>query len=436
MNTSDDRIRVGFLVSNGDFSRLVPATFVESFEHGVQLHVPYLIGQFPQQWFLSDVVPVIEPGGQPISSAPAPTESDYFDYRGSVGLVGCRWNGANSLLYSSSSPSSGAGQLTADFAIEGATKATNYSKINGFRSEIDGLGHWLNLWAHDTTITRRRNGGPVTVTTSTEFPPDIHLSRKLNLSATVTGTAPTPHPASEVRFTRRAFLQTYTKDRRDWITHIRMHRDIRDLLRIAVWKPIKFLSHQATSDNEKIHFGNNPTPQSQWREVRTVVTGIGPDIWTDHERPLFIFADIESTGLRKWLTFVNQNRRGIAPFLRLLDIRDGTIDEHVTQLGIAFEALGYQAFLSSGASEKRSDKKTLAQRIHKICDGTSDCLSAIPKTFAQDFADGYNAVKHANRPEPEAGALVQNYRLGVKIIRAWIALKIGVPRESINARLG
>lgn len=194
-------------------------------------------------------------------------------------------------------------------------------------------------------------------------------------------------------------------------------------------------SSQVTSDKEKVAIKSDADLQSRWCDAKSAVTGIGPAVWGKNERPLFAFADINSAGIVKWLAFAEENRRGLRPFLRLLDIREGTIDEHMTQLGIAIEALGYQAFLDGGSSEKSADKKTMEQRVRKIASQVSGCVPNIPTTFAKDLADGYNAVKHANRPVPDPADLLANYRLGVRIVRAWIAIRLGAKDAVVAQRL-
>lgn len=199
--------------------------------------------------------------------------------------------------------------------------------------------------------------------------------------------------------------------------------------------PVAFRGHEVTSDKEKSAIPRGSEPQSRWCDVKTAVTGIGPAVWGKNERPLFVFADIKSAGIGKWLAFADAYRRGLRPFLRLLDIREGTIDEHMAQLGIALEAFGYQAFIDDSVSPKRAGSKTVEERVRKITDEVSGCVPGIPTTFAQDLADGYNGVKHANRPVPNSADLLANYRLGVTIVRAWIALRLGVPEKAIAERL-
>jgi hypothetical protein len=274
----------------------------------------------------------------------------------------------------------------------------------------------------------------MSVSTKIDLPPDLRLARMLNLCATVRGTAPS-RQAPEVRYTSTASLQTYSTRGRDWADHIQVHRAIRDLVRVAVWKPIMFRGHEVPSDKEKVVVTSGDEPRSRWCEVKTALTGVGDGVWGKNERPLFVFADIKAIGIRKWLEFGEENRRGLRPFLRLLDIREGTIDEHMAQLGIALEAFGYQAFRDAGVGEKRAGDKKMEQRVRKICGEVANCIPGIPVAFAKDFADGYNSVKHANRTEPDPADLVAHYRLGVKIVRAWIALRLGVPEKVIAERL-
>ncbi|WP_147391543.1 ApeA N-terminal domain 1-containing protein [Galactobacter valiniphilus] len=428
------RSRVGHLRLKDDYSELLPATLDEHARGGVLLRVPYLLGNSPERWFWSDLGQYIGENGKVLPPEQPPTELDYFDNKGTVGLVGCRSAGGGSFSIGGFAAASGVGELVANFAVEKAAHARNYAKINGFRSEIDGLGNWLDLWAHRTMMTFPKDGTPMSVTTTMEVPPDLRLAGRLNLRATVRGTAPS-WQESEVRYTSRTLLQTYTTSERDWAEHLQVHRAMRDLLRIAIWKPVAFLGHEVTSDKEKTAIKSDTEPQSRWCEVKTAATGMGPAVWGKSERPLFVFADIKSAGVRKWLKFGEENRRGLRPFLRLLDIREGTIDEHMAQLGIALEAFGYQAFIDSGTSAVRADKKTLEQRVRKIVQQVASCLPATPVTFAKDLADGYNAVKHANRPEPDPADLVANYRLGVKVVRAWIALNLGAAEAVITERL-
>ncbi|HNI35584.1 MAG TPA: hypothetical protein PLV93_09300, partial [Microthrixaceae bacterium] len=108
--------RVGHLNLKGDFSELLPATLDEQESGGVLLRVPYLVGNFPERWFWSDLGQHIGSDGKPIPPEEPPTELDYFDNRGAVGLVGCRNAGGGSLLFGGVSAAAGVGDLAVNFA--------------------------------------------------------------------------------------------------------------------------------------------------------------------------------------------------------------------------------------------------------------------------------------------------------------------------------
>lgn len=426
--------RVGFINLNGDFSTLLPAALDEQDQGGLLLRIPYLVDRFPERWFWTDLEAHIGSDGKSMPREYPPAELDYFDNEGTVGLVGCRATGKGAILYGGHAVPSGVGELTANFAVEKATRAFNYSQINGLRSELDGLGSFMSLWAYHTTLTLPNDGSPATARTTMEVPPDVRLGRRLNLCVTVRGTAPMT-VGTEARYTSTAMLQTHTKTQRDWMEHLQLHGAIRDLLRLAVWKPVAFRAHEVTSDQEKVQIGDNSEPLSRWCDVKTGVTGIGPAVWGPRERPLFTFADIGQSGVGKWLVFSETYRRGTRPFLRLLDLRDGTVDEGMAQLGIAIEAFGYQAFIDDGMDEKDANRVSVKDRLTRIVDEVSECVRGIPESFVSDFASGYNGVKHANRPDPDPVDLFTSYKVGVRVVRAWIAMRLGVPKEIIYERL-
>ena len=426
--------RVGYLDLNELHRGLVPAALDESMFGGVGLRVPYLEGSFPEQWFWSDSSLHIGSDGKPIPIEPVPACMDYLDVQGAVGLVGCHRATGSSTRFGGIGRSAGVGAVSATYAVRGSHYARNYGKVNGFRSDIDGLSQWLDLWAHHTTTTMPKGGGPVTVRTTLVLPPNLRLAARLNLCATVHGTAPA-RQEPEMRYTSTTMLQTYSTTARPWNEHLDLHEAVRDLLRIAVWKPLAFQRHEVTSDEEKVIIGDGEVPRSRWLEVTTSATGIARPVWDARTRTLFEFQDVEWAGIGKWLRLRESNRRGLRPMMRLLEMRESTIDERLAQLGIAMEALGYQGFRDSGLSEKKADAKKLAARVGKLVDLALGCVPGVPDTFPQDFADSYNAVKHARRAEPNPMDLFELYRTGVRVLRAWVALRIGVSEDAVREGL-
>src|SRR5690606_19934729 len=119
------RSRVGHLNLNGDYSELLPATLDESERGETLLRIPYLVGSFPERWFWSDLGLYMGADGKPIPRELPPTELDYFDEQGSVGLVGCRPAGGGTTRFGGMVAASGVGMLTADYAVDKAFRASN-----------------------------------------------------------------------------------------------------------------------------------------------------------------------------------------------------------------------------------------------------------------------------------------------------------------------
>ena len=103
------RSRVGHLNLKGDYSELLSATLDEHARGGVHLRVPYLLGNFPERWFWNDLGQHIGGDGKVIPPEQPPTELDYFDNKGTVGLVGCRSAGGGSFSFGGFAAASGVG---------------------------------------------------------------------------------------------------------------------------------------------------------------------------------------------------------------------------------------------------------------------------------------------------------------------------------------
>lgn len=359
-----------------------------------------------------------------------PTELDYYDNKGSVGLLGCR-SGPATQRFGGSAPGTGVGAINARFAIEGAWLASNYLKLNGFRSEIDGLSQWLGYSALRTFIKLPKDGVSHQITTTATAVEDLPLSRALNLRA-VAHAFSTGLQSPEVTFRSRVFLQTFTKSARDWDDHLPLHVGVRDLLRIAAWQPINFNSHQAASLKETVTVKEEE--KQTWREVRTAVTGLSEPSWKVTDRFLFAYNDIGRPGVSRWMKLAETYARGIKPLIRILDLKGATIDAHVMQLGIAVEAIGYQSLIESGMAPATANRKPVKERVDHLLIEVAGAIRFSPASFAQDFADSYNSVKHANRAPVTPAVKLEHYRHGVEMLRAWVAIQIGVSKTVVNSR--
>ncbi|WP_366505266.1 ApeA N-terminal domain 1-containing protein [Tessaracoccus sp.] len=305
------------------------------------------------------------------------------------------------------------------------------SKVNGLRSEIDGLAAWLRLSAHATTTSFTQEGRPLQTSTTMSAVPDVALARVMNLSAMVIGRLPTPS-RSEVVYRSRVYIRTLRARECDWESHLDIHFAICNLLRIAAWKRLDFLSHEAHNSRECIQIpGGVSLPE--WYGVRTALTGVSVPAWSERDRFMFDYQDIGKVGVRKWLQLAKRYARGLDPFVSLLDLEGATIDAGIAQLGIAFEAIGYELFQERGKSENAANKKPVVDRVDLLVQDVSRTLSFQPSTFGGRFAESYNSVKHANRPQIDPALKQEHFQQGVELVRKWIAYRLGVSAQTLRS---
>lgn len=253
----------------------------------------------------------------------------------------------------------------------------------------------------------------------------------MNLKAVAIGTGPGGW-SPEAAYRSRTFIETYMRSSREWKEHLDLHRSLRDLLRVAAWRPINFQSHRAASSAEDVEIRGNL--RTRWCEVRTATTGIAAGVWESRDRFLFYFSDIGTRGISRWLELAERYERGIILFVSLLDLEGVTVDAVISQLGIALEAVGYQALIESGLSPSSANGKRVSDRIDHLVLEVAESLSFAHATFGQEFAGSYNSVKHANRLPVEPDVKLEHVRHGVELLRVWIALRLGLTPATLVAR--
>ena len=64
-----------------------------------------------------------------------------------------------------------------------------------------------------------------------------------------------------------------------------------------------------------------------------------------------------------------------------------------------------------------------------------DCLPFDGQAWAVQTVSTYNALKHANRNLPDEAEVMNSWADSVMVVRAWVALELGIAMEVVKSRL-
>ncbi len=77
----------------------------------------------------------------------------------------------------------------------------------------------------------------------------------------------------------------------------------------------------------------------------------------------------------------------------------------------------------------------LKARFDRILEDVGDTLPFDGPAWAKRTADVYNGLKHANRVAPDPVDVLNAWRESVMVVRAWVAVDLGVSIEDVKQRL-
>ncbi len=78
---------------------------------------------------------------------------------------------------------------------------------------------------------------------------------------------------------------------------------------------------------------------------------------------------------------------------------------------------------------------SLGPRFDRILHDVGDSLPFDGPTWAKTTIEAYNGLKHANREEPDVIDVLNAWRQSVVVVRAWVAIELGVQMKDVKARL-
>lgn len=404
-------------------------------ENGIDMRLPWNDEYNPghERWFSEGILWGDDPD-RTKHRYEVPQQMAFVDPGGPVALVGCRGSGYRS----NRGMGVGVGRASVRFAVIGAHDAGRYATINGLRSEIEGLPTFLGVRSvthgHETDDEGRLIGATIRL----KAPPAIKIAKYLNLELRPSYTSGPGDRPDETSVRDRTLLQTLVKKARDWDSHLAVHFAVRDLLRASAWRHLNFVSHSATRDDDPLRMLDGSTRGRQWHPVETALTDLAhqPSQLKSLEFDLlFRFGDVGNSGVSRWIALHRDHPRIVQPVLRLLELREATLETHVAQLGMGLEALGLKVALDSKVAKKKAEQEPIEIRVARVAQTLQNRLPFDGAVAAKEIATAYKGVKHANRDLPSADELFVAYRKGVQIFRTWVLAVTGVPVKRSKERL-
>lgn len=409
------------------------AVKLERTQDRVEVTIPFLDGHDDvyQFWFSGGIHYGDDPHRTKRRYKP-PNSITFYDASGAVGLIGSRVSGSRITL---GGANVGEGRLAFDYAVCGARLASVYESINGLRSEVEGLGTWIGLRSLDAE-QEVRDGRLVAVNLRLQSSPGIRVSRKLNAEFQSNWRyGPRPGP-DQTTITERMQVHTQVKRPVSWDDHLGVHVGLRNLLRVAAWRELNFVSHEAHSSADPLRTVDRKARAGRWLPVVTYRTGIR-DTPTKLTRNDFLFhyGDVGTRGVGRWLGLSARFERALTPFVGLLSLEGASLEARLAQIGIGFEMLGYDLLIEAGASKTKAKDASFVGQVGAIIRTVEDVLPFTVAEFADLLRRTYVSVKHADKARSESLEMYLVYRQAIQVFRAWVALRIGVPKTRLKERL-
>lgn len=408
---------------------------LERTDRRVEVTIPFLdgISDVYQYWFSGGIMYGDDPDRTKRRYEP-PDAISFYDAHGPVGLVGSRVSGSKMNLGGSGV---GEGRLVFDYTIPGASSGAAYESINGLRSEVEGLGTWIGLRSLNAEQKFSDAGRLDSVNLRLQSSPAIRAARRLNAEFQSNWRyGPGPGP-DQTTISERMQIHTQIRAAVRWEEHLGVHFPLRNLLRVAAWRRLDFVSHEVMSGADPIRTLDGAAHGDQWLPVITNRTGISTEAPSKLNALdfLFAFGDVGSIGVGRWIDFSHKFERGLSPLVGLLDLEGASLEAHLAQVGIGFETLGYDLIIASGVSKSQADKKSWEDRVRAVTSVTASVLPFYEDDFVDLLRRNYRAVKHADNARPHWQEMHLAYRQSIQVFRTWVAIRLGVPKTRLKAAL-
>jgi hypothetical protein len=328
----------------------------------------------------------------------------------------------------------GSGTLWSRAAILGVRENVDFEHPNGLQTEISGLREWLGVtsWKEDYD----RSPGTLVATITSTDPASIEIAISPPLKLTF---RPGWRVVPDERRDRRMILdllscETRSEEPLAWDQHIQAHRAIRDLLVLSRWHAESCVEVRAMRFDDPLTTMDGATHGEQWREV--VVPNDDPTpAPSGFRQHLITFPELQEAGVSRWLTLRDAFARALDPVVSSIELRGATAETMLAQTGPGLEALGYLLMIRDGTAAGAAGRASLQARFERILEDLGDVLPFDGASWATNTVAAYNALKHANRDAPDPVDVLNGWRQSVMVVRAWVAIELGIPLAQVKARL-
>lgn len=351
----------------------------------------------------------------------------FQDANGPVLLVGCRNAGYHTNVFGP-----GSGTIAVDYAVLGVADNCDFSRATGAESEVSGLREWLGISSVDLTVDEGQGTSRDVIVV--EASPAIFVGGPFNLEFRPASEVVGPRSSGEWRVRDLVYCLTTeaaTIDVEELLGH---HRAVRDLLVVARWWPESCILRRATHPGAPLRSIDGQEHGAQWSDIV-----VSPD--RPPERPrgywddLIRFDEIGTDGILRWIQLREDFARALDPVIatRYLDVNFPAT--YLAQVGPGLEALGYLLLLRDGMSKRKANDVVLEARLERVLADVGDCAPVNVGTWATTTAAAYNGVKHVNRQLPDPVDALNTWRESVLVVRAWVAIELGVAAKEVKERL-
>lgn len=148
---------------------------------------------------------------------------------------------------------------------------------------------------------------------------------------------------------------------------------------------------------------------------------------------LFTLHDIGIPGLRRWFALRSAYSRALRPLVRLRHLAGTGIEARRVQSSIALEALGYG--LAEPSARNTRGQLEFSRALEAVYDDLGFEALDSPARWISEATSIYRMVKHPDNPEPDVLDMANVHRDNIRVLRAWVATRVGVERSVLRDRL-